>query len=77
MSLRPDLLRNKIWAEELGKLVDAVGSFSDMAAMEIMRKELVDLLPQIRLAEFPTKASISKKKKQRLSRLEKKIFNER
>ena len=76
MSLRPDLLRNKIWAEELGKLVDAVGSFSDMAAMEIMRKELVDLLPQIRSAEFPTKASRSKKKKQRLSRLEKKVFND-
>ena len=38
LSLRPDLLKNKIWADELGKLVDAVGSFSDIEAMDIMRK---------------------------------------
>lgn len=47
LSLRPDLIRNKIWAEELGKLVDAVGSFSDMEAMKIMKKELEDLAPRL------------------------------
>ena len=43
LSLRPDLLKNQIWATELGKLVDAVGSFSDLDAMKIMKKELNDL----------------------------------
>lgn len=43
LSLRPDLIRNKIWAEELGRLVDAVGSFPDLEAMKIMKKELSDL----------------------------------
>jgi predicted unusual protein kinase regulating ubiquinone biosynthesis (AarF/ABC1/UbiB family) len=47
LSLRPDLIRNKIWAEELGKLVDAVGSFSDMEAMKIMKNELADLAPRL------------------------------
>jgi predicted unusual protein kinase regulating ubiquinone biosynthesis (AarF/ABC1/UbiB family) len=47
LSLRPDLIRNKFWAEELGKLVDAVGSFSDMEAMKIMKKELADLAPRL------------------------------
>lgn len=47
LSLRPDLLTKKIWAEELGKLVDEVGSFPDMEAMNIMREELSDLLPRI------------------------------
>mmetsp|Transcript_24356 Transcript_24356/g.52519 ORF Transcript_24356/g.52519 Transcript_24356/m.52519 type:complete len:772 (+) Transcript_24356:242-2557(+) len=48
LSLRPDLLKSKIWAEELGKLVDEVGSFPDMDAMNIMREELSDLLPRIK-----------------------------
>jgi predicted unusual protein kinase regulating ubiquinone biosynthesis (AarF/ABC1/UbiB family) len=43
LSLRPDILKNPIWAQELGKLVDAVGSFSDMSAMKIMKQELNDL----------------------------------
>jgi predicted unusual protein kinase regulating ubiquinone biosynthesis (AarF/ABC1/UbiB family) len=38
LSLRPDLLKNEIWAEELGKLVDAVGSFNDLDAMKIIQK---------------------------------------
>lgn len=45
LSLRPDLIRNKYWAEELGKLVDAVGAFPDIDAMNIIRHELRDLLP--------------------------------
>lgn len=48
LSLRPDLIKNKIWAEELGKLVDAVGSFSDVDAMNILRRELSDLRPESR-----------------------------
>lgn len=47
LSLRPDLIRNKYWAEELGKLVDAVGAFSDAQAMKIMRSELSDLVPNV------------------------------
>jgi len=43
LSLRPDLLKNRIWAEELGKLVDEVGSFDDFDAMKIIKKELGDL----------------------------------
>ena len=47
LSLRPDLIRNKYWAEELGKLVDAVGSFSDIEAMKIAKMELKDLMPRM------------------------------
>ena len=53
LSLRPDLIRNKIWAEELGKLVDAVGSFSDLEAMRIMTKELADISPRIKAVNLP------------------------
>ena len=51
LSLRPDLLKSEIWAEELGKLVDEVGKFSDWDAMNIMREELSDLLPRIKDAK--------------------------
>jgi predicted unusual protein kinase regulating ubiquinone biosynthesis (AarF/ABC1/UbiB family) len=48
LSLRPDLIKNKVWAEELGKLVDAVGSFDDREAMKIIQKELApELLPRL------------------------------
>lgn len=46
-SLRPDLIKNKMWAIELGKLVDAVGQFPDTEAMDIMRRELDDLAPKV------------------------------
>eukprot|EP00560_Eucampia_antarctica_P002238 CAMPEP_0197841658 /NCGR_PEP_ID=MMETSP1437-20131217/46305_1 /TAXON_ID=49252 ORGANISM="Eucampia antarctica, Strain CCMP1452" /NCGR_SAMPLE_ID=MMETSP1437 /ASSEMBLY_ACC=CAM_ASM_001096 /LENGTH=726 /DNA_ID=CAMNT_0043451449 /DNA_START=302 /DNA_END=2482 /DNA_ORIENTATION=+ len=59
LSLRPDLIRNKIWAEELGKLVDAVGSFPDVDAMDIMKGQLSDLLPRIQAAP----SAIKQKKK--------------
>jgi aarF domain-containing kinase len=63
-------LKNKLWADELGKLVDAVGSFSDVEAMDIMRKELSDLLPRLK-GVAPVK---SKSQKQgRLSKLEKMV----
>mmetsp|Transcript_20880 Transcript_20880/g.43526 ORF Transcript_20880/g.43526 Transcript_20880/m.43526 type:complete len:807 (-) Transcript_20880:70-2490(-) len=51
LSLRPDLLKSAIWAEELGKLVDEVGSFPDVDAMNIMRDELSDVLPKIKDAK--------------------------
>lgn len=72
LSLRPDLLKKKIWAEELGKLVDEVGSFSDMDAMNIMRDELSDLLPKVKNARRLENGSNPKqkagRKKNRLNR---------
>lgn len=74
MSLRPDLLRNKIWAEELGKLVDAVGSFSDKEAMRIMQRELADLYPRLEVTKSTWKGTTkpkSKKNGKRLTSVEK------
>jgi hypothetical protein len=48
-SLRPDLIRSAIWAEELGKLVDAVGAFPDMDAMKIMQSEFSDLRQRLKM----------------------------
>jgi predicted unusual protein kinase regulating ubiquinone biosynthesis (AarF/ABC1/UbiB family) len=72
LSLRPDLIRNKIWAEELGKLVDAVGAFSDFDAMNIMRKELDDVLPRLKAANLLT----FKKKEKQSSQLQTLIQND-
>jgi predicted unusual protein kinase regulating ubiquinone biosynthesis (AarF/ABC1/UbiB family) len=63
LSLRPDLLKSKIWAEELGKLVDEVGSFSDLEAMKIMQGELSDLLPRIRNVKRMESKSMTKSKR--------------
>jgi hypothetical protein len=63
LSLRPDLLRNKIWAEELGKLVDAVGSFSDKEAMRIMKGELADLYPRLKVTKSTWKGTSKPKAK--------------
>lgn len=64
LSLRPDLLKSKIWAEELGKLVDEVGSFPDLEAMKIMQEELSDLSPRIRNAKrMETKTNAKSKRK--------------
>ena len=49
LSLRPDLIRNAIWAEELGKLVDAVGGFDDRSAMNILAQEWNFALPSVLL----------------------------
>ena len=68
LSLRPDLLKNQIWAEELSKLVDAVGSFSDMDAMKIMKTELKDL-PRL-------KKNVVSSSKKKLSKLEKMVAND-
>lgn len=65
LSLRPDLLKSKIWAEELGKLVDEVGSFPDIDAMNIMREELSDLLPRIKNAKRVESTGSSKLKSRR------------
>lgn len=53
LSLRPDLI-NKIWADELGKLVDAVGAFPDDAAMKIMIHELENIHPRLKAANIPS-----------------------
>jgi predicted unusual protein kinase regulating ubiquinone biosynthesis (AarF/ABC1/UbiB family) len=48
LSLRPDLLRNPIWADELGKLVDAVGAFDDREALQILSRQLADIKPRLK-----------------------------
>jgi len=48
LSLRPDLIQNRFWAEELSKLVDAVGGFEDTVAMNILLHEWnAVLLPMV------------------------------
>mmetsp|Transcript_8954 Transcript_8954/g.14783 ORF Transcript_8954/g.14783 Transcript_8954/m.14783 type:complete len:774 (-) Transcript_8954:422-2743(-) len=73
LSLRPDLLKSKLWADELGKLVDEVGSFPDVDAMNIMRDELSDLLPRLKNVKRNEATSkqrlVTKGKKSRLQRL--------
>lgn len=76
LSLRPDLIRNKIWAEELGKLVDAVGSFSDLEAMQIMRRELKDILPRMKVTKASWQDGYRLRKKKAVSRLEKFVAND-
>jgi len=71
LSLRPDLIRNPIWADELGKLVDAVGSFSDREAMQIVKSELKDLAPRLAATKTEWKKSRKRRTKPKMSRLEK------
>lgn len=68
ISLRPDIIKNRFWAKELGKLVDAVGSFDDMDAMKIMKNELSDL-PAITIKSNRGRSD----KKRKLSKLEKMV----
>ncbi len=63
LSLRPDLIKNRVWAEELGKLVDAVGSFSDMEAMKIIKAEFRDLYPRMQSARGMWQESFDKRRK--------------
>lgn len=49
-SLRPDIIKNQFYADELGKLVDTVGSFSDKLAMRIMRDELKDVRERLEVS---------------------------
>jgi predicted unusual protein kinase regulating ubiquinone biosynthesis (AarF/ABC1/UbiB family) len=51
LSLRPDIIRNPYWAEELAKLVDAVGAFDDKEAMRIMRRELNDIAQRLAITK--------------------------
>jgi len=76
LSLRPDLIKNKIWAEELGKLVDAVGSFSDVEAMKIIRSELKDVALRMDAAPIQWKDSFKKRKGLAKSKLEKIVAND-
>jgi aarF domain-containing kinase len=77
LSLRPDIIRNKFWAEELGKLVDAVGAFSDYEAMQIMMDELKDLKPRLQATRSTWEESFVKRKSQFFNdRLEKLVAND-
>jgi len=76
LSLRPDIIKNKIWAEELGKLVDAVGSFSDVEAMKIIRTELKDVALRMDAAPTQWKDSFRKRKAMAKSKLEKIVAND-
>jgi len=77
LSLRPDLIKNKIWAEELGKLVDAVGSFSDFQAMTIIRSELKDIVPRMEASkDGKWKESFKKRKGLANSKLENIVAND-
>jgi predicted unusual protein kinase regulating ubiquinone biosynthesis (AarF/ABC1/UbiB family) len=74
--LRPDIIRNKIWAEELGKLVDAVGAFSDVTAMQIMKDELKDILPRMKVTKDGWQENFKRRKGQAVTRLEKLVAND-
>lgn len=76
LSLRPDLLKNKVWAEELGKLVDAVGSFPDQDAMDILRDELVDLRSRISTVKVTRGKRRRKKGTPKPSRLERRVADD-
>ena len=71
LSLRPDLIKNKIWAEELGRLVDAVGSFQDDRAMRIIKSELKDLLPRMKVTKKSWEDSFNKRRAGARTKLEK------
>jgi predicted unusual protein kinase regulating ubiquinone biosynthesis (AarF/ABC1/UbiB family) len=76
LSLRPDLIKNKAWAEELGKLVDAVGSFSDVEAMNIMKSEFIDLQPRMIKTKDAWQESYKKRKGDAVTRIEKIVAND-
>ena len=76
LSLRPDIMKNKIWANELGKLVDAVGTFPDLDAMNIIRDELVDLYPKLKRTRKAWKKQKSKVKKTGLSKVQRFVEND-
>jgi predicted unusual protein kinase regulating ubiquinone biosynthesis (AarF/ABC1/UbiB family) len=77
LSLRPDLIRNPYWAEELGKLVDAVGPFADQEAMTIMRRELKDLLPRLEVSRSSWEPQAKERRKQKgLNRLQRMVEND-
>ena len=73
ISLRPDLIRNKIWAEELGKLVDAVGSFDDKEAMKIIKKEFSDIAVRLDLTKPSWKSTFKPNRSKSMSSLEKMV----
>lgn len=76
LSLRPDLIRNKIWAEELGKLVDAVGAFSDTEAMQIMKAEFTDLQPRMKVTKKTWVEPFKRRKAAAVSKLEKLVASD-
>ena len=73
LSLRPDLIKNEYWSEELGKLVDAVGAFNDVTAMNIIRKELEELVPRLTAVKRVGKDFSRKKNRGSTSKFESKF----
>jgi predicted unusual protein kinase regulating ubiquinone biosynthesis (AarF/ABC1/UbiB family) len=59
----------------LGKLVDAVGAFSDREAMKIMKQELKDLAPRLEVSKstWQTEAKSRMRNQRGLSRLQKMV----
>lgn len=76
LSLRPDLVLNPYWAEELGKLVDAVGAFPDEEAMEILRSELSDLRIRIESAREKWEGQTPSKINRKMSKLQKMVLSD-
>lgn len=78
LSLRPDLVRNPYWAEELGNLVDAVGAFPDKDAMKILRSELSDLRLRIENArdKWQEQASPKANGSTKLSKVQKLVMSD-
>lgn len=76
LSLRPDIMRNKAWAEELGKLVDAVGAFPDTEAMKIMKREFADLQPRMKVTKSYWKEQFKRRKLNARTNLEKLVAND-
>jgi predicted unusual protein kinase regulating ubiquinone biosynthesis (AarF/ABC1/UbiB family) len=76
LSLRPDLVLNPYWAEELGNLVDAVGAFPDKVAMKILRSELSDLRLRIENSRLrgEERANINKNLSNKLSKAQKMVM---
>lgn len=74
LSLRPDLIKNKIWCQELGKLCDAVGSFSNVEALNIISSELNDILPKMEASNDQRwRESFKKRKGMAKNKLEKMV----
>lgn len=55
----------------MGKLVDAVGAFSDYEAMVIMKRELKDILPRMQVTKDTWKGAFKRRKASAVTKLEK------
>lgn len=60
----------------MGKLVDAVGAFDDTEAMKIMKRELEDLSPRMKVTRATWQESFKRNKSKAITRLEKLVSND-